>query len=398
MNTHSSIYIAKVDDYDSPDIIAGHLQNFFSLAGGVEKFIKPGMNVLIKPNLCLPHPPDKNITSHPVVIEQAVRIAKDCGAKKITIGDNPIGKTNKSLINKIWDSTGVRKVANRYNCEISLLDREGFARKSITLNGKKTFYFVSLEYLNSDVVINIPKFKSHALMGFTGAVKNIYGTLPGRSKLKMHSFAPGIEDFAKVIANVYSQRPPDITIMDAIEGMEGNGPGVKGKTRHIGILAVSNDGVLIDTICTRIMGLNKEDILTTVEAEKKGLGNSTPNKIWLSGLGSIDEAVAADFILPTTMQFQNSQVIKKIFDIAKFKMAINAETCRKCLLCFKNCPVRAIRLDDILSIDTQKCIQCLCCLEICPYGAINASMNKFYQQLKTLGKEGNHGCPGKNSE
>lgn len=87
--------------------------------------------------------------------------------------------------------------------------------------------------------------------------------------MRLHSLAPSIEDFSQVIVDVFSKRVPELTVMDAIEGLEGNGPGVKGKKKHIGLFMASNDGVLIDAMATKIMGMQIEDIITTIDAEKK---------------------------------------------------------------------------------------------------------------------------------
>lgn len=379
----ADIYITKCDSYDGAAIYR-YLLEFFEYIGGFERFIRPGMEVLIKPNLCLAHPPEMAITTHPVLIEQVVRIFKECGAS-VTIGDNPIGKFDKNLINKIWEVTGVNEIAGRLDCKKSLLDKDGFQKEVFELNGKTISYFISREYLRADLVVNIPKLKTHALMGLTGAVKNIFGIIPGRSKLKLHSFAPGAREFSKIIAEVYSKRVPELVIMDAIEGLEGDGPGTRGLKRKIGLLMASTDGVLLDSICAKVLGLDPKDITTNSAAELKGLGHMTPRNIYLSGIETIEDIFLKDFIIPSTMRYRNSKVVEKLFDIAKFKIQIELDKCKDCLLCFNNCPVGGIERNTRgLYINESKCIQCLCCLEVCPHGAIDASINRFYAELKKL--------------
>ena len=379
----SIIYISRCTHYDSASIYR-HVDRFFNCLGGIANYIRPGMKVLLKPNLCLPHLPETAITTHPALLEQIVKILLEHGAT-VTIGDNPIGKNKRELIERIWEVTGISGITDRYHCDKSFLERDGFRKETMRVNGKAFSYYISREYLNADIVINVPKFKTHGLMGFTGAVKNIFGIVPGRSKVRLHSLAPSIEDFSQVIVDVFSKRVPELTVMDAIEGLEGNGPGVKGKKKHIGLFMASNDGVLIDAMATKIMGMQIEDIITTIDAEKKNLGNIAAKHLYLEGFNTMGDIIIKDFSLPDTRQYRNSRVIQKIYDIAKFNLSIDVNACEGCLLCCENCPVHAIhQCGDRLYIDGESCIQCLCCLEICPHGAVNASVNKFYAELKRL--------------
>ncbi|MBI5638137.1 MAG: DUF362 domain-containing protein [Nitrospinae bacterium] len=380
----SDIYIAKCDSYDG-DAIYKLLLEFFGYIGGAEKWIKPGMEVLIKPNLCLAHPPEMAITTHPTVIEQAARIAMECGAN-VSIGDNPIGKFDQRHISRIWEVAGMNAIVERLGCGKSILDKKGFRKETFELNGNTADYYISREYLSADLVINIPKFKTHALMGFTGAVKNIYGIIPGRSKLRLHGFAPGVREFSRIIADVYSKRIPEVTIMDAVEGLEGNGPGTGGVKRKVGLLMASSDGVLLDSICSRVIGVDPNDIATNISAREKGLGSMNPRNVYLSGIGRLEDAYLRDFKIPSTMRYKNSKVVEKLFNIARFKIRIQPDKCKDCFLCFKNCPVEAIgqAAGKRLQINEAQCIQCLCCLELCPHGAVDASTSRFYSELKRL--------------
>lgn len=380
----SRIYIGRCRSYQDEAEIARHLAKFFDYMGGLQSFVRPGMKVVLKPNLCLPHPPEMAITTHPALLGALTRMIQQRGAT-VSICDNPIGKSDKRLINDIWEKAGINALVARYQCGKSLLDAEGFKSVTFRLGKEKTSYLISREYLNADLVINLPKFKTHALMGFTGAVKNIYGIIPGRSKLKLHSFAPGQQEFAEVIANVYSHRVPELTIMDAIEGLEGDGPGVKGDPRPVGFLLAGNDGVLVDSISTRILGVAVDDILTTPVAERRGLGKTVADDIFLDGIGSLDELPVKGFVMPQTMRYRNAKVINKLFSIGQFKISIDNEACRNCMLCFENCPVKAIGASGVgLQVLPKLCVQCMCCVELCPHGSINASLNKFYTDLKNI--------------
>jgi uncharacterized protein (DUF362 family)/NAD-dependent dihydropyrimidine dehydrogenase PreA subunit len=296
----------------------------------------------------------------------------------------------KQLIEKIWEVSGINQVVKQTGCRKSKLDNDGLKKEVLRLQDRVIEYFISKEYLNADLVVNVPKFKTHMLTGFSGSIKNMLGIIPGRSKGQLHRFAPGKEDFARVLVEVFSRRIPELTVMDAIVGLEGDGPTTRGISRPIGLLMISNDGVLVDAICTQLMGLPIDQVLTNPEAQARGLGSTQPTRIYFNGFNSLEECMIKDFKLPTTFKYNNPEVVKKLFELAKLKIAIDKETCIRCLRCLENCPVEAIRKEEnVLLIDENHCIQCMCCFEICPVGAVEVSKGKFYKQLKELRKRKN---------
>ncbi|MCP4218953.1 MAG: DUF362 domain-containing protein [bacterium] len=385
MNTQNSIYIAKCPTYDPTEIRRIMLQ-FFDLCGGVQHYFKPGMEVLLKPNLCLAHPPERGITTHPAVLEQIIAIIHQNGAKAV-LGDNPIGKEHKEQLEEVWEKTGMNELVKRTGCGKSMLDSKGFQEETVHLNGKSFSFFVSRQYLEADLVINVPKFKTHALTGLTGAVKNTFGIIPGRSKVHLHRFAPDLDDFSCVVADVHAKRVPELTILDAITGIEGEGPGAKGITRDIGTLIISDNSLLTDRCMAIMMGLDPGRIGTNKAAEQRGLEPGPDPKFHFDGFASLEDCVIPDFILPRTLKYANSEVIKKYFDLAKFKVGIKQQLCTQCRLCMGACPVQTIALQDQqVEIAQAACIQCMCCLEICPQGAIDVQRSKFYRDLKKIRK------------
>lgn len=380
MKSHAAVF--RAETYDDEQI---HRALTRYLEGGRIR-VSPGDTVVVKPNLCLPHRPDEGITTHPVILAQVARVLSDLGAR-VVIGDNPIGKTDKGIIETIWDVSGTREVAARYGCKLTMLDGRGYETKVMELDGRSMEYLISREFVEADLVVNVPKLKTHALMGMTGAVKNLYGIIPGRSKVKLHGFAPAPADFAKVICQVYSHHVPELTVMDAIMGLEGDGPGARGVARHVGLLLIGTDGVLVDSLASRIIGFHPDDIATNPVGQSMGLGVTESEAVEWIGTGGLADCAVPDFAKPTTMiRGTDKDVVKKLFEIARFKVEIDSTLCDTCSKCRQNCPRGAIKRPargvDTFLVEQSQCVQCLCCLEACPRGAVNVMRNRFYDQLK----------------
>ncbi len=347
-------------NYDSPEIY-NDILNYIESNEKIKNLFKAGSKLLIKPNLCLPQLPEKAITTNPKLIEQVVKIALEKRVN-VTIGDGAIGMMNKGTYAELLEITGMNNLAKKYDIELSALDRYGFVNKKFTISNKECIVPISKEYLEADLVINMPKFKTHILTGFTGAIKNIYGTVRSRMKGLVHGYASSVEDFCKVISEIYLQRIPEMTIMDAIDVIEGEGPGVQGKKKHMGLLIMGDDGYMVDQYCALMIGLDTDELLTNYYY--KELTNSKqdnlpdPNKI-------------KNIKIELPLTFVNRKQLK-----ANFKVDIDHSKCALCKLCVTNCPQKCIFQDqNQLHIKSEICIRCFCCQEICPEGAIVTIMN-----------------------
>ncbi len=364
------------------DVVARSVAEAINLVGGIRQFITgPGQKVLVKPNLCLPEPPEKGLTTHPEVVRQIVRLCQDVGAN-VTVGDNPVGKPNDSRLELVWERSGMARIMDDLRCQRSRLDRDLIMFFS-EIRGKPHRYFISKEILSMDLVINAPKFKTHSLMTLTGAVKNVYGLLPGNSKRKLHGELPEREDFATFLVDIYSLVSPRLHIVDAVIGIQGEGPGIKGERRNVGLILASQDGVALDAILTRLMNVEPESVHTTRIAGQRGLGESNLDRIKIVG-ESLQPYIMTDFKLPRTFRYHND-LIRKAFGLGRSYVEVDRDRCRGCALCMDSCPVSAIALSEMIAaIDTTACIECFTCQEICPSGAIRFVRAPFYEQLSRL--------------
>ncbi len=368
------------DNYDRANVEQS-IEKAINLLGGISQFIRPGMKVLIKPNLCLAEPPDKCLTTHPEIIRKIALMSSQAGAEVI-VGDNPVGDADRSRLNAIWERTGVASVLEGVPYERSFLDSSMIAFSS-SINGKDYSFYISEDILSLDLIINIPKFKTHSLMNYTGAVKNLYGLLPGNSKRKLHSELPVQEDFAALLTDIYKLVSPRLNIMDAVIGIEGDGPGVQGTKRKIGLILASDDGIALDSVATRLMNLDPEAVHTNRIGGEKGLGEVDENNIEILG-ECLEQYVMRDFKHPMTFRF-SADITHKLFSLSGVSVRINRDECKACGLCIKNCPAGSIQIKDKTAvIDGKTCISCMTCHEICPEGAVSTGRSTFYTQLKSL--------------
>lgn len=226
---------------------------------------------------------------------------------------------------------------------------------------------VSKEVLDCDILVSVPKFKTHALTMLTGAVKNTYGYIVGAEKALLHAAATSPERFGEVVADVYAVRPPDLSIMDAVVCMEGKGPS-GGALRQAGKLIASDNAVCLDAVMCSMAGVAPEKIPTLRIAHARGFGEIDLSKIEVDGpLEPI-----RDFSMPGTFTAGLFGYIihRFVFPRLRTKPRFNMRTCTRCKACYELCPVKAISWDDGPVLKREKCISCFCCMESCPSNAV----------------------------
>lgn len=321
-----------------------------------------GKKFLLKPNILGPYPPEKGITTHPSLVRALVNFLKEKGALCL-VGDNPglhgyAANEKCAKISGIWDAAG--------ECFINL------AKDTIRVEVASRFtknLIISKAILEADYVINIPKFKTHLQTKITGAVKNMLGIVVGAEKARVHLAASRPEHFAEALVDIYQIRPPDLCIMDAIVGMEGNGPSGK-DLRRIGKILASNDGVVLDALMAEMMGLAPDKVDYLRLARERGLGDIDVNKTEIQGNWWRLE----NFKLPFTLASQGrvGTIINKIFYrfLTRPRLKFSSRLCTCCRVCIEHCPAGALRMKDRPILDETKCLSCYCCYELCPQQAI----------------------------
>ncbi|MDP2907264.1 MAG: DUF362 domain-containing protein [Nanoarchaeota archaeon] len=331
---------------------------------------KKGMKVLLKPNLLAPFKPECNVTTHPSILIALCKLLKKENAK-IFIGDSP-GYPNTK---RTFEICGMVDVANEYCAELSDFN----SLNSIKFENKnnKVLKEVNLpEVINKvNLIINLPKLKTHVFMKYTGAVKNLYGFIIGGKKGYYHLMTRTEKKFAEMLIDLHDFVKPQLTVMDAVIGMEGNGP-ASGMLKQTGLILASEDCTALDIVASGIIGYKPEDILTISEAKERGFDH----KIEKVGLTDVKVLYKKPFrlhqkILP---QFILNWAYRP-------RIRINNQKCKKCLICYKQCPTKAIKMEkNILRINPKKCIRCYCCHEICPSHAIDIKYSFFIRYGRKL--------------
>ncbi len=365
----STVVLLRCKDYDEQRV-AKTVACGVDLLGGIGQFVKTGERILLKPNLLVAKVPERAVTTHPAVFQGVARLFQEAGGI-LSYGDSP----GFGRIETVARRSGIAAVAEQMN----IFPADFRTGRTVSFpEGQVIRQFTIAEgALDTDGIISLPKFKTHALTRFTGAVKNQFGCIPGILKGEFHSRLNKMDKFAAMLVDLNRFLRPRLYIMDGIVAMEGNGPH-NGKPKPLGALLFSTDPVALDTVACRLANLEPSLVPTNVIGEALGLGTYTN----ITVLGDAVETLAReDFdanrkpdISANTMHPILSRVMKNYLVP---RPVIRAERCIRCGNCVKMCPVnpKAVDFTDIEKkavprYNYRNCIRCYCCQEICPEGAI----------------------------
>jgi len=376
------VSIIKCDSYDD-EKVRNAVESSLAQLGGLESIIKEGDRVLIKLNLLSSKPPDAAVTTHPAVVRAVVEMGQELGATVI-VGDSPGGGSTASSYKSLLQKTGIQEVVDETGCECVRFDE---VTVDVSSNKAKIFKKLTLAKVitEADVIIGLPKLKTHSLTYYTGAVKLLYGYIPGMFKPEYHLHtARDVNLFAGLLLDLHDMYTPTISIMDAIVGMEGAGPS-NGNPRKIGLILASKSCTAIDYVAVTIAGFDPMMVPTVKIANERGTGPNSLTEITIFG-EELEPLIMKDFKKSTTIWLSRApsfmtNILKTIIAV---KPRIDAFKCKKCGECFRDCPPHAIKFTKSSApvIDYNKCMRCYCCQELCPEGAIDISVPLVRKILK----------------
>ena len=359
-----TVSIERCPNYE-PERVKSALIRLLEPLGGMDAFVTPGERVLLKPNMLSAKDPEKAVTTHPAVLRAAIDLVKRAGGIPL-VGDSPgIGD-----FRKVAARTGLLQVCEETGAALAEFS------DAVEVAGTGLFRRLELArpYLEADRIINLPKLKTHEMMTMTCAVKNLFGAVVGHAKAAWHLKAGADrEQFARMLLEIYLLRKPDLTIVDAVTAMEGNGPG-SGDPVDVGLLLAGTNAVAVDVVTAELAGIPASLLYVERTARKLGIDGADRTGIKTVGL-PLSEARVAPFRLPpiSDVQFGLPPFLKnRLRHYLTTRPCAVPEKCRLCGICADACPPRAIEIrNGRLVFDYHRCIRCFCCRELCPDGALD---------------------------
>ncbi|SPQ01611.1 conserved hypothetical protein [Candidatus Sulfobium mesophilum] len=321
--------------------------------------IRPGSRVVLKPNLLAPAPPEKAMVTHPLVVKAVTEYAIEKGCR-VQISDSPAMGSFARVLNE----SGLRLALK--DLDVEFREFKEFVRIDIGEPFRKIE--IAKDAIDADIVINLPKLKTHVQMRMTLGVKNLFGCIVGLRKPEWH-FRTGVnrELFSFLLARIAKAVNPAVTILDGILSMEGEGPGRSGTPRELGIMAGSNNAYALDVSICEMLGIEPFSVFTNKAARDMGL---IPDNIEIIG----DVPAVTDFKVPDIVPLVFGPKILHGFMRRHLvqRPLPDVSSCRLCGQCWTYCPAKAIWRDrGQLRIDYHKCIRCYCCIEVCPHAALH---------------------------
>ena len=366
--------------------------------GGLEEVVQPNDSVFLKINHLGNHASETAINTHPQVVSSFARTLGGV-TTNITVGDG-LDSTDEAP----FATSGFSRMCRQDGLRLLNFCRRGYLAGTVNHPHALEQVPIPTSVTEADVVVSLPKLKTHMLTLLTGAVKNNYGYLPLQVRLRLHREHIEPTDFCGAVVDAYAACVPAFTLMDAIDALEGTGPGAGGRPRHLGLLLAGADGVAVDAVASAIIGLDPMSVATTRIAHERGLGVGDLSQIEVVG-ESIWEVRRPDFAKPSSrllpiwlahhLPVGLTRLIGSVAGATRPWPRVSAKRCTGCGTCVKHCPQDAITLPaGKARINTDECISCFCCLEFCPSDVIKPTRSQIGSVLAGAAACASHAVKG----
>lgn len=361
------VAIARCETYEAQEVKKALLAALTPL-GGLD-WVKPGMRVAVKANLLTRFRPERAATVHPAIAVALCELLVERQAR-VVLGDSPGGPFNAAYVGAVYAGTGmtqVLKTGATLNEDFTYLD----VKNPAAVAAKE---FQVTRYLaEADAIINLCKLKTHGLMAYTGACKNLYGAVPGMHKSEYHYRYQTQEAFADMLVDICEWCKPVLSIADGVVAMEGNGPS-GGTPRQMGALLTARNPHALDLAAASLMNFGLQEVPTLRAAHARGLIPKDASELQV--FGKLAPFVIADFKHAAQHDIKlwgskNEMVSRALTRLLANRPAVDKNGCVGCGECRDMCPAKAIRIADKRAvIERSKCVRCFCCQEFCPKGVI----------------------------
>lgn len=364
---NAMLSLQKCQNYDQEKVDAA-VTALLQPLGGIKAFVSPGQKVLLKPNMLSCKDPGKAATTHPAVIEAVAKLCVKAGAR-VFIGDSPpsiFGRTEE-----FWNRTGFARAAANSGAQLLCFENDDKQPISFNCNGRDITVYITQHYFDADLVINLPKLKTHNLTRITGAMKNLFGLMPGLAKAQWHKHFPKPVEFSNFIVDLAQHLPCALTIMDGIEGMDGQGPS-GGRVVTPGVLLAATSPATIDLGFCALIGVDPAAIPMLKHCRDLNWGPASLDDVELAG-EKLEDISCKDYRVPrlAPVSLIPEWAVNYARKLAWAGPELLPNLCIKCGRCQKICPADAIRItENGAQFNRERCISCFCCMEVCPVDAI----------------------------
>lgn len=358
---------ARCYEYERGKVLQA-LKEAVARADGFPKLKK---QVIVKPNILAPRRPEEAVTTHPEVVKGLITLVRETVSSdmEFVVADSP-GYIFTEQRDMLFQVTGMADLSRDGLATVELLSDRGLVEvEKEDAKSLKSLRVARIWLDEKYSIINVAKLKTHVETLITGCIKNIFGIADRKTRKEAHASITQ-RKFLDAIVDIYALREPDFHVMDAVTVMEGNGPS-HGNPRTGGWIFASNNALAIDMVAAYLMGY--EDPLSVPllkAASERKYGPSSLNDIELVG-AALEELRIDDYKRVVSFISQMPSFIRgMVHNLVYFYPFLNRDTCLKCGICKKVCPVDAIRMETFPIIDRAKCVKCLCCHEMCPNGSM----------------------------
>jgi uncharacterized protein (DUF362 family)/Pyruvate/2-oxoacid:ferredoxin oxidoreductase delta subunit len=361
----SKVALIRCSTYDEAEVLAA-VRSGIDLLGGIAGFAAADERILLKPNVLAGDPPERCVCTHPAILKAAGQLFLERGCN-VCYGDSPgHGDPQPNLM-----TAGLTGAAEALGLELADFDQGRLVENRLLIaNG----------VLAADGIVSLSKLKTHMVTRMTGAVKNLFGCIPGQTKRRYHFTHPTAFDFSQLLVtlNLLLKSKVRLHIMDGIMAMEGNGPR-NGDPLHVGVLLFSTDPVALDTVMCDLIELDPLRVTTSGPGGRWGLGTYRRDEIEVIG-DSVAAARPGSFNVKRgpIRDFSSQGMLARVDNLIAQRPVLDKGKCVLCGQCVEACPVRPRALNWHKGNEKQppkytysRCIRCYCCQEICPEGAIS---------------------------
>ena len=368
------VLIKHCETYEK-DTVLEVVRQIFATSGTLDGIA--GLTVAVKPNLVSKKKPECAATTHPALVWAVCKLCREAGANVI-IAESPGGFYDVGALRATYKVCGIEAAARESGAELNFDTSETQVENP---NGK---YLKKLKILTplakADRVINIAKLKTHGMMTYTGAVKNMFGAIAGLEKAEYHLQLSDYDEFANCIIDIFLAVKPTFHLIDAVVGMHKDGP-TAGEPYPLHTILAGSDAFELDVAGAYLIKADYERIPVLRCAAERGLVKLNIEEISFSG----DPLVRAeDFIIKYNDSLKKLHFADGIFGqifsgAIKPRPVFDKKDCRGCGECVKCCPAKVITLVKPESqggqvkyakVDLSGCIRCYCCQELCPFQAV----------------------------